>query len=76
MKKGKLVVVPTTSFYETIMQYVDSIPKTSHMGYHKTLHRAKLDFYCLGMRKDVKWVVRECQTCQVNKVETVLPTGL
>lgn len=37
---------------------------------------AKLDFYWLGMQKDVKMMVRECQTCQVNKYETILLAGL
>lgn len=47
-----------------------------HMGYNKTLYQAKLDFCWLGMRKDVKKLMKECQVCQVNKYETSMPAGL
>lgn len=43
-RKGKLVVDPATPFHAKILQHVHDNPEVGHMGYHKTLHRAKLDF--------------------------------
>lgn len=57
LRKGKMVV-SATSFHEKILHYVHSSPEAGHRGYHKTLSRAKLDFYWPGMRKDVKMVIR------------------
>lgn len=74
--KGKLVVVLETPIHAKILQHVHSSPEASHMGYHKTLHKARLYFYWLGKRKDIKKVVRECQIFQVNKTETIFPGGI
>lgn len=46
------------------------------MGYHKTLQRAKMDFYWKGMREDIKKLVKECDICQVTKYEALHIAGL
>ena len=43
---------------------------------HKTYSRIKKEFYWVGMRKVVKIFIKECDTCQRNKVETIHPAGL
>lgn len=52
-----------------------SSPTAGHSGYYQTLHRAKGDFYWLGMKADIKAFVCECDTCQRNKLENLKPTG-
>lgn len=47
-----------------------------HLGFLKTLHRVKRDFYWLGLREDVKKHVKECDACQRLKVETYNVAGL
>jgi hypothetical protein len=47
-----------------------------HLGYERTLQRAKMDLYWKGMRKDIKKYIRECDTCQQNKYENISPAGL
>lgn len=46
------------------------------MGYYKTLHKSKLDFFLKEMCKDLKQVVRECYVYQVNKSKAMLLIGL
>lgn len=71
LRKGKLVVVPTTPFHGKNLQHLHSSPEASHIGYHKTLYKVKLDFYWPCMRKDIKMVVNECQIYQMNKSKIV-----
>lgn len=76
LRKGKMVIVPFSAFYHKILHHIHASPEASHMGYHRTLKKANLDFTWPGMRKDIKKLVRECQVCQVNKSENVMSPGL
>ena len=49
---------------------------TGHEGVQKTLHRLRADFYILGDRALVQDWVRNCTTCQRNKMETLQLAGL
>ncbi|GLT71300.1 hypothetical protein SLA2020_433310 [Shorea laevis] len=69
LRKGKIYVVKDSPFKQQILEYIHSNPALGHSGYHKTLHRAKTDFYWPGMRKDIKTLVKECAICQENKPE-------
>lgn len=60
LRKGKLVIVPSSPSQAKFLQHVHS----------------KSGSWAHGMKKDVKKLVRECQICQVNKNETSFPTGL
>lgn len=70
------MIVPSSFFQRKILQHIHSSLEAGHMGYHTTLHQAKLDFYWPGMRKDFKKLVKECEVCQVNKYETSMLAGL
>lgn len=74
--KGRLWIVKGSSFQFQLLEYIHDNPSSGHSGYHKTVNRAKRDFYWKGIRNDIKKFVRECETCQVNKHETVHPEGL
>jgi hypothetical protein len=76
LKKGRIWVVQNSTFQKQLLEYIHSNPTSGHSGYHKTIHRAKSDFYWTGMRKDIKRFVKECSVCQENKHETTHPAGL
>jgi len=74
--KGRLWIVKGSPFQQQILEFLHSSPAAGHSSYHKTLARAKVNFLWTGMKADIKTFVRECQVCQENKHETVLPAGL
>jgi hypothetical protein len=74
--KGRIWLIKHSPFQKQILEFLHSDPAAGHSGYHKTLHRAKVNFFWKGMRTDIKTFVRECRECQENKHETVLPSGL
>lgn len=76
LRKGRLVVIPSSSFQAKILQFIHHNPQTGHVGYHKTLQKAKMNFYWEGRHKDIKKLVWECEVCQINKHETVQYPGL
>jgi len=76
LKKGRIYIVKSSSFKEKILHYIHSNPQASHLGYHKTLQGAKVDFYWPGMRKDIRKLIREFSVCQASKVENIHPAGL
>lgn len=45
-------------------------------GFHKTLARLRLDFKWDGMRNLVQYFIHECETCQRNKYDNMMPAGL
>ncbi|XP_040988925.1 uncharacterized protein LOC121236540 [Juglans microcarpa x Juglans regia] len=61
LRKGKLVVIPSSSFHSKILQFIHNNPQAGHVGYHKTLQRARRDFWWEGMRNDVRRLVKECE---------------
>lgn len=63
-------------FQLQLLEFIHSNPAVGHSGFHKTVHRAKADFYWKGMLADIKKFIRECPVCQVNKPETLHPPSL
>jgi hypothetical protein len=45
LKKGRIYIVKTSPFKEKILHYIHSNPQAGHSGYHKTMQRAKADFF-------------------------------
>lgn len=45
LRKGKLVIVSSSPFKERILQFIHNSPQAGHVGYRKTLHKARVDFY-------------------------------
>jgi hypothetical protein len=76
LKKGRLYIVKSSPFKRRILHYIHSNPQAGHSGYHKTVQRAKADFYWSGMRKDIRKLIKECSVCQASKVENIHPAGL
>jgi hypothetical protein len=76
LRKDKLWIVRSSPFQRQLLDFIHADPTAGHSGYHKTIHRAKANFYWKGMKADIKQFVRECSVCQANKHETVLSPGL
>ena len=51
-------------------------PLGGHAGFHKTYQRVKREFFWKNLKGDVRQYVKECDSCQRNKVENVNPAGL
>jgi hypothetical protein len=71
----KRVYIPSI-LQDKVLQFVHSSPLAGHVGYDKTIHKARKDFFWLGMKSDVKRFIRECDICQRVKAENVSPVGL
>lgn len=70
------MLIPASSFQRKVLHHIHVSPEAGHVGYHKTLQRAKLDLCWPGMRKDIKKAVKECSICQVSKGANSLLAGL
>lgn len=67
LKKWKIVLIPASSFQKKMLHHIHTSPEAKHVGYHKTLQKAKLDFSWPRMRKDIKKAVKECSIYQISK---------
>ncbi|XP_042974800.1 uncharacterized protein LOC122306438 [Carya illinoinensis] len=76
MRKWKIYVPNSHELKLKLLHFKHASPSTSHSGYHKSLQRARQDFYWPGLKKEVKTYIRECEVCQKNKVENINPPGL
>jgi hypothetical protein len=63
LRKGRLGIVKNSPFQFQLLEFIHSKLTSSHSGYHKTIHRAKSNFYWKGMCADIKHFVRECNIC-------------
>lgn len=52
--KGRMWIVKGSPFQFQLVEYIHANPSSGHSGYHKTVHRAKCDFYWIGMQNDIK----------------------
>ena len=59
-----------------VLQHAHDSPLKGHSGYLKTVHRVQQDFFWYGMKKDIKEHIKNCETCQRIKVDTIKPAGL
>lgn len=59
-----------------LLQYFHSSTLGGHFGVNATMRRLVEVIYWKGMKKHVREFVKECQTCQCNKYETVASPGL
>uniref|UniRef100_A0A6V7HLC1 RNA-directed DNA polymerase n=1 Tax=Bracon brevicornis TaxID=1563983 RepID=A0A6V7HLC1_9HYME len=61
----KKVVKP--SEIQTILHENHDLPSAGHLGKDKTLDRIRQNYYWIGMTKDVKKYVKECEVCSKVK---------
>ena len=74
--KGRIYLGTCEALKTVVLHQVHDSPLRGHSGFLKTLHRVKRDFYWLGLRADVRKMVKECDTCQRLKYETCNLVGL
>lgn len=74
--KGRLFVGSNTNLREALMQQAHASPVGGHLGYDKSLHRLRCDFYWPGLKQHLRQFIWECTICQQNKHENVAPRGL
>ena len=74
--KDKISFVPESKLKEQIMQAAHNSPLAGHPGYFKTYRAICERFSWKVLKDDVLRHVRECITCQQNKVEHTLSVGL
>ena len=71
--KNRIYLLADSSLVTAILSEVHS---STHEGYHKTLQRVRSVFYWVRMRKKIKEFIRQCDTCQRKKAESVALAGL
>lgn len=49
-----MVVVPSYDFKDKILHYTHNNPQAGHVGYHRTLTKAILNFYWKEIRSEIK----------------------
>ena len=74
--KDRIYLVPESKLKEKIMKAIHDTPLTGHPRYFKTYRKIRERFSWKGLKDDVLRYVRECVTCQQNKVEQTRPVGL
>jgi len=74
--KGRIYLGTCEALKTVFLHQVHDSPLRGRSGFLKTLHRVKRDLYWLGLRADVRKLVRKCDTCQRLKSETCNPAGL
>lgn len=74
--KGRIYLGPNNVLKPSILHHVHNGPLGGHLGYVKTLHRIKQDFYWPDMKKDLQQYIKECDVCQRVKHENCRSVGL
>jgi hypothetical protein len=74
--KDRLYLCKNSQLKQKVLLELHTSPVGRHLGYLKTYHRVKKDFFWDGLRTNVQRFVVECVVCQQNKVETIKTLGL
>lgn len=74
--KGRYAIPRDSTFIPTLLQAYHSSPIGGHTGDVKTYMRLAVEWFWVGMRKDVTAYVQKCEVCQQNKVSQQSPVGL
>jgi hypothetical protein len=74
--KDCLYLCKNSQLKQKVLLELHTSPVGGHLGFLKTYHRVKKDFFWDGLKTDVQRFVAECLVCQQNKVETIKTPGL
>ena len=74
--KEHLYLCKNSTLKHKILKELHESPIGGHLGFLKTYHRVKQDFFWEGLKGDVQKFVAECLVCQRNKGETIKTLGL
>jgi hypothetical protein len=74
--KDRLYLCKKSQLKQKVLFELHTSPVGGHLGFLKTYHRVKKEFFWDGIKTDVQRFVVECLVCQQNKVETIKTPGL
>jgi hypothetical protein len=74
--KDRLYLCKNSQLKQKVLLELHTSPVGGHLGFLKTYHRVKKDFFWDGLKTDVQSSVEECLVCQQNKVETIKTPSL
>jgi hypothetical protein len=74
--KDRLYLCENSQLKQNVLLEFHTSPVGGHLGFLKTYHRVKKEFFWDGLKIDVQRFVAECLVCQQNKVETIKNLGL
>lgn len=74
LKNGQILIVANSPFKQRLLHYVHNDLQFGHSSFLNTYHRAKKDFYWVGMKRYIiRQVTRECEICQAKKMRLSWP---
>ena len=74
--KDRLYLCKNSQLKQKILMELHTSPLGGHLGFLKTYHRVKKEFFWDGLKSDTQKFVAEHLVCQQNKVETIKTSGL
>jgi hypothetical protein len=74
--KDLLYLCKNSQLKQKVLLELHTSPVGGYLGFLKTYHIFKKDFFWDGLKTDVQRFVAECLVCQQNKVETIKTPGL
>jgi predicted metal-dependent hydrolase len=69
----RVYLVPGSWIKKKILAAVHDLPLAGHQGFFKTYREIIERFSWNGLKQDVMRYIRECVTCQQDKLEHTLP---
>jgi hypothetical protein len=76
MHKNKIYVHSFGELGNLVLKEMHDVPYVGHLGYQKTIIALRIQFFFLGMKKDVVDYIIQCMECQKVKAEHRHPMGL
>lgn len=64
-----ILISPETDEIDNVIKSFHDGPGNGHPGLHKTYHRIKQTYKWKNMRKDITKYVKNCKSCQTNKIK-------
>jgi hypothetical protein len=74
--KDRLYLCKNSQLKQKVLLELDTSLVGGHLGFLKTYHRVKKDFFLDGLKINVERFLVECLVCQQNKVEKIKTLGL
>jgi hypothetical protein len=74
--KGRIYIFLESTLKDKILSATHDTPLVGHQGYLRTYRQIRERFLWKGLKGDVLHHVKECMTCQQNKLEFTQPTCL
>ena len=74
--KDRLYLYKNSQIKQKNLRELHTSPLEAHLGFLKTYHRVKKDFFWDGLKSNIQKFVAECLVFQKNKVETIKAPGV